>query len=94
MLEAGLGEFSVEFQTGGVVREVTGGTGAQPGGEAAFLGDGREGIIGVTGAEREFLPAMLPAKFFDEKFTEIAGLQERAGTLDVKCHRSVFPYAE
>ena len=39
---------------------------AEPGGEAALLGDRGEGVVGFTGAEREFLAARFPAEFFDE----------------------------
>ena len=68
--------------------------GAEPGGEAAFLGDGGEGIIGFTGAERELLAARLPAEFLDKQLGEIPVLQERAGALEVEGHRSIFADAE
>ena len=71
MLEAGLGEFSVEFEAGGVVGQAAAGRFAEPGGEAAFLGDGGEGVVGFPGAEGELLAGGLPAEFFDEELGQV-----------------------
>ena len=77
-----------------MIGQATVGARAKPGGEAAFLGDGREDVVGFTGAERELLPARLPAEFFDKQLGEIPILQERAGVLEVEGHTSILADAE
>ena len=86
MLEAGLGEFAVELKAGGVVGQATTGRFAEPGGKAAFLGDGGEGVVGLPGAEGELLAGRLPAEFFDEELGQVALLEERAGAGEVEWH--------
>ena len=86
MLEASLGQGTVELQPCCVIGQATVGAPAKPGCEAAFLGDGRERVVGFTGAERELLAARLPAEFFDKQLGEIPILQERAGALEVEGH--------
>ena len=86
MLEAGLRQRAVELQAGIVVGQAAIGAGAEPGGEAAFFGDGSEGVVGFAGAEREVLAAGLPAQFLNEQFGKSAAMEERAGALEVEGH--------
>ena len=67
---------------------------AKPGGKTTFLGDGREGMVGVTGAKNQLLAAGLPAEFLDKQLGETPAVQEGAGALEVERHRSVFTDAE
>jgi hypothetical protein len=86
MLETGLGKGAVELQPCGVIGQGRVSAGAKPGGEAAFLSDGREDKISFPRAERELLAAWLPAKFLDKQVGKIPALQEGASTLEVEVH--------
>ena len=94
MLEAGLGEFAVELKACGVVGQAAAGRFAEPGGEAALLGERGECVVRFSGAESELLVARLPAEFFDEERGQVALLQKRAGPREVEWHRSIFADSE
>jgi hypothetical protein len=82
----GLGEGPVELQPRGVIGQTALRTGPEPGGEAAFLGDGGEGLTGFTGAEGELLAAGFPPEFFDKQPAEVSSLQEGASAVEVEGH--------
>jgi len=65
---------------------------AQPGGEAALLGDRGQRVVTVVGAEGEFLTTRLPAEFFNEEFPQIAALEQWSGTGEYEWHGSESTY--
>jgi hypothetical protein len=83
MLEIRLGEFSLNFQPGGVVWQPAIRSDAKPGGEPALLCEGGQRVVLLGGSQREAVPAWLPAEFLPEEPGEVAGLEERAGAGEV-----------
>lgn len=94
MLEAGLGQFAVELQAGGVVGQAAVGRFAKPGEETPFFCDCSEGVFGFPGAQRELLARWFPSEFINKELRQGAALQKRSRARKVEGHMSVVANSE